>query len=144
MIRSMIILVFGLASGISAYGQQEITWEDLSGVDYAYTFSEEQNAFSSKATFSQEVLALDGKKVTIEGYVLPLDLHGEMIVLSEHPFSSCFFCTGVGQESVIELRIKRKTRKLKQDEVMRFSGILKLNRTEFELTYILEDAWPTK
>jgi hypothetical protein len=133
-----------MVTGISGFSQQKITWKDLSGVEYAYSFSEQQNAWSSKAEFSDAVLALDGKEVSIQGYILPLDLHGEMVVLSEQPFSSCFFCTGVGQESVIELRFKRKVRQLKQDEVVQFTGMLRLNRKEFELTYILEDAWPTK
>jgi hypothetical protein len=76
----------------------------------------------------------------VKGYLLPVDIEGEMVVLSEFPFSSCFFCGGAGPESVIELRFKKSKLKFKPDEFATIQGIFRLNTDEFALSYMLENA----
>lgn len=90
-------------------------------------------------TFGAKVLALEGKEITIEGYVLPLDFEGNYFVISSTPFASCFFCGGSGPETVMEIYLKGK-KKVKSKTVT-VKGILKLNRGDLEhLTYMLENA----
>ena len=76
----------------------------------------------------------------ISGYVLPMDVSGEAYVLSAFPFASCFFCGGAGQESVVELRLKNFSQSFETDEFLSFTGVLKLNKEELELNYILDVA----
>ena len=51
-------------------------------------------------TFSEEVLALNGTEITLEGWMIPLDeLRGDKyFVLSALPFANCFFAVVQGQK----------------------------------------------
>lgn len=90
-------------------------------------------------TFGEKVLALEGKEITIEGYVIPLDFQGNYIVLSANPYETCFFCGGAGPETVMEVYLKNK-KKIKS-KMITVKGILELNKGDLEhLTYILKDA----
>ena len=125
---------------LSGYGQTDMTWETLAEIEYSYVQNYEANFWYGTPTFSPEVKALEGKEVKISGYVLPMDVSGEAYVLSAFPFASCFFCGGAGQESVIELRLKDFKQTFETDQFLSFTGILKLNKEELELNYILDIA----
>jgi hypothetical protein len=90
-------------------------------------------------TYSREVLALEGKTITIEGYVIPMDFGGGYIVISSNPYATCFFCGGAGPETVMEVYLKEK-KKIDVEKVT-VRGKLVLNRGEIEhLTYMLQEA----
>ncbi|MDX1907165.1 MAG: DUF3299 domain-containing protein [Bacteroidia bacterium] len=129
-------------SGLNA--QQPVSWQTLAGVRYDYIRKSGQMFWYGKPTFSPEVLALDGKSVTVTGYVLPVDLASNLYYLSANPFSSCFFCGGAGQESVIELRLKNPRDRYVMDERVTFTGILRLSTQELEVSYILDQASRTR
>jgi len=120
--------------------QEPINWKTLADVEFAYTFVEAENIWLTKADFGEKVKALEGKEIMIKGYLLPVDIEGGMVVLSEFPFSSCFFCGGAGPESVIELRFKKAKQKFKPDEFTTVKGIFRLNTEQFALSYMLENA----
>ncbi|GAB4414732.1 MAG: hypothetical protein OHK0039_22760 [Bacteroidia bacterium] len=143
MIRQPILHLFlalALLAGGPLAAQVRIDWKTLSGVSYEYIQNLEQNFWYGKATFSEEVRQLDGREVVITGYILPLDFGGEQYYLSAFPYSSCFFCGGAGQESIMELRLQRKKEKFVLDDRVTLTGTLRLNDRELELNYILEQA----
>ena len=117
-----------------------ISWETLTDISYEYIQNFEQNFWYGQATFGEKVKALDGEIVEIQGYILQVDLEGNSYYLSAYPFSSCFFCGGAGQESVMELRLKHAKQKFKQDDLVKLRGRLRLNDRELELNYILEEV----
>lgn len=127
-------------SNLSSFAQIPISWKALADIKIAYTFVDAENRWSSSATFGEQVKALEGKEIVVKGYLLPVEIDGEMVVLSEFPFSSCFFCGGAGPESVIELRFKKSKQKYKPDEFATIKGIFRLNTDEFALSYMLENA----
>lgn len=135
-----IILIGVFLLSLAGYGQADLTWETLAEIEYSYVQNYEANFWYGTPTFSPEVKALEGKEVKISGYVLPMDVSGEAYVLSAFPFASCFFCGGAGQESVIELRLKDFEQDFETDEFLSFIGVLKLNKEELELNYILDVA----
>ena len=58
-----------------------------------------------KPVFSESVKAMQGKEVTIKGYIIPVEgykSHKEFI-FSAYPYSMCFFCGGAGPETVMEV-----------------------------------------
>lgn len=120
--------------------QQEIGWDTLKDISYDYIQNEDQNFWYGEPTFGEAVLALDGQKVVIKGYILPVDFSGNSYFLSAFPYSSCFFCGGAGQESIMELQLKNRKKTFKMDQVVTLEGTLRLNDRELELNYILEDA----
>jgi hypothetical protein len=88
--------------------------------------------------------ALEGQLVRMTGYVIPIEETGDdaVLVLSAFPYSSCFFCGGAGAETIMDIRLKKKTTKrFKKDETLTFRGKLRLNDSDLMFfNYILEDA----
>ena len=67
--------------------------------------------------------------------MIPMDPMGITYVLSRNPNATCFFCGGAGQESVIELHLKKRKTKFKTDEYVTFIGNFALNDREMELAW---------
>jgi hypothetical protein len=120
--------------------QQRITWRTLSGVSYSYIQPYNQAMWYGKPTFSPEIQQLNGKEIAISGYILPVSTGSNLYYLSANPFSSCFFCGGAGQESVMELRLKNPKEKYQMDQYVTMKGVLRLNDRELEVNYILDYA----
>ena len=90
-------------------------------------------------TYSQDILALDGKEIIIKGYVIPMDFGGNYVVISSSPFATCFFCGGAGPETVMEVYLQ-SPKKIKSEQLT-VKGRLQLNKGEMEhLTYMLKNA----
>jgi hypothetical protein len=86
---------------------------------------------------------LDGKRVEVEGFYIPVDETGneKIVILSAYPFAQCFFCGKAGVESIIDILSPKKLPALKVDTKIKFRGRLKLNRDNFDyLIYVLEEA----
>lgn len=114
-------------------------WTTLQKVSWKHFYDENLGFDVSLPIFSDEVKALDGKKVLIKGFILPVDTDGNYMVLSALPMSQCFFCGGAGPETVMEIALA-KNRNLLNKEVT-LKGILRLNKDDFlRLIYRLEDA----
>ena len=121
-------------------GVIDITWKDLQQVSFEESFLKEFNDWFLVPTFEESIMELNGKTISIKGYVIPLDLDGKEYALSAYPFSSCFFCGGAGPESVMTLNFSDGApKKYKTDEVDRFRGKLTLNKVNpEEFIYVLE------
>lgn len=138
-----IVLTFGLLVGLltSITSQTVITWEVLKDVTFEEVFSEEFQGYYKVPRFGKKISSLNGKKVQIRGYVIPVDVIQDYYVLSAFPYSSCFFCGGAGPESVMEIQISGEHGGLRMDQIITFEGKLRLNPDDmYQLSYILEDA----
>ena len=91
--------------------------------------------------FSEEIKALEGKEITIKGYIIPVEgykSHKEFI-LSAFPYNMCFFCGGAGPETVMEVYSKEPVEYTAEQVVIR--GKLELNSSDINrLMYALNDA----
>lgn len=121
-----------------------LDWKMLSDVTFEEEYSEEVQAYIPYPTFGEQLKALEGRVVQIEGYIIPLEETGDetILVLSAQPYSSCFFCGGAGPESVMDIKLKPdEKRRFTTDERMTFRGRLRLNDHDlYYLNYILEEA----
>jgi len=125
-------------AGNSALSSADI-WKTLSTVEYENV----PNRYFPQPLFNKDIKALEGKRVTIKGFIIPLDDTKKQVnfMLSMVPFSHCYFCGGAGPESMIE--VKALTAFEYTAKPVQVSGILKLNATdENHLFYILEEASP--
>lgn len=137
---AMLLLMPVLASAQSNSARL-IDWKLLAKIDFEDRYHEEFEAWYLFPKFSEKVQALDGKRVLIEGYVIPLDVEGGVYALSAYPFSNCFFCGGAGPESVMSLKFDEKPKRFETDDVAKFTGILRLNDSNVDdFNYILENA----
>lgn len=139
------IAVFDSSNYKFVDGNLELSWSILAQVEFDEKYSEEVQAYVPYPNFAPIVKALDGKEISIQGYLIPVDESGgtdeSILVLSANPFSSCFFCGAAGPESVMDIMLKEKIKGIKTDKIATFKGRLKLNDSDlYYLNYILEDA----
>lgn len=117
-------------------------WELLMKVKWVkkYDKKTKTNAYAPK--FTKEIQALNGKQITIRGYLIPVDLYGDgdFAIISALPVANCFFCGGAGPETVMEVYTKQKIKADRSGKVT-FRGRLELNPNNADhLIYILRDA----
>lgn len=129
----------GLTTTAQKDSAKIIDWKFLSHVDYEDKYYPELEAWYLNPIFDEKIKALDGEQVIIKGYIIPLDVEGGLYALSAYPFSACFFCGGAGPESVMSLQFLKTPKKYETDDVVHFTGILKLNTEDIDnFNYILQ------
>ncbi len=138
------VLLLGISGAFVSKPEKEeiaITWETLTDITYTRKFNKQEEMYFMYPIFGDKVKALEGKTVSIKGYMIPVDETGEFYVISAKPMAQCFFCGGSGPESLIELEFRKKGRRFKTDEIRTIRGVLKLNPEDVEhLNYILTSA----
>lgn len=117
----------------------------LNDVKVKYRFSLKYQAMLPKAKFGDKLQEMNGKEITINGFYLPGDMTGYIFVLSRNPSTMCFFCSGAGIETIVEMNIKedemRSFRNLKTDDYIAIKGTLRLNDSDEEhLIYIVDNV----
>ena len=120
---------------------QENMWKTLSKITYKKEYDEMLGFKVDVPVFSQDVKNLDGKQVTIKGYIIPVEgykSHKEFI-FSAYPYNMCFFCGGAGPETVMEVQAKSPV-PFTADPVT-IKGTLHLNATDVNrLMYSLSNV----
>jgi hypothetical protein len=116
-------------------------WATLSKLKISQQYDNILNETFDVPVFSEALLAFDGQKVTLEGYVIPLETakSQKYFVLSRFAYNSCFFCGKAGPETVAEVYTKIPV--ILKEEKVHVTGILRLNAKDpLHLFYILEEA----
>lgn len=137
----MKVVAFSLLFFLLLPVQETNPWKTLSKVTIEKRFDETLNFEIDYPTFSEDILSLDGKSITIEGWIIPLDeLRGEnYFVLSALPFANCFFCGDAGPETVMEVFSKKEISFT--EKKIKVRGTLSINADNpLQLMYILNDA----
>jgi hypothetical protein len=146
--KKLYIILFLLASQtVGAQVSTERNYWDLlmTDVNVRFRYSLEHGAMVMVPRFGDQILQYQDEEIVFRGFFLPADATGSTIVLSYNPMEMCFFCTGSGIESVMELvpadGQQRQFGRLRTDNFIEVKGRLKLNsRDIMRLFYILEDA----
>ncbi len=90
-----------LAFTLPASAQTDVAWETLAQVKLVRTDAR------FVPEFEQKVRSLDGKRIQVEGFMLPLEQATEQahFILSAFPVANCFYCMPGGPEAMIEVRL---------------------------------------
>lgn len=132
---SLVIGVAGLLWTVALTGGIEkaipVTWKALADVSFRERFNLGKKDFDKIPAFGPGVRELEGKRIQIKGYMIPVSIPDDLYVISEKPMTSCFFCGNAGPETLIELSFV-KPRRFKTDEIRTLSGILELNGTDVD------------
>ena len=119
---------------------QENFWHVLAQVSFKNV--KDKNGYDAELpVFSKYLKTYQGKKVTIKGYVIPLDeVGGEgKFMLSSLPFNLCYFCGAAGPETVVEVETTDKVKFSSKQISM--EGTIILNETDPDHhIYILKNA----
>lgn len=116
-------------------------WETFSKLKIDTQYDEILDETFEVPIFSDELLAFDGRVVSLQGYVIPLETAKSQryFVLSRFPFNSCFFCGQAGPETVAEVYMAEPLEV--KDQKVQVTGRLRLNsKNPLHLFYILEEA----
>jgi len=119
-----------------AYMQQE---KDLWVVLFKVQYGDWKSVF--KPIYNDKIKALNGQKITIKGFLIPLEQKSKhsFFLLSAFPFDACFYCGKAGPESVIEVTVKKPLKST--EKPITIIGTLKLNFTNPDhLFYIIDDG----
>ena len=120
-------------------GFPSLTWPKLYAIDYRK--ERDDLGEYDRPIFSAEVKALQGKIISLPGYMVPFEsaMEGNHFILSSTPLNACFFCGVGGPESVIEVHLKLSMKYTEKPIQVR--GVLKLNdKDPDKMIYLLEDA----
>ena len=116
-------------------------WDTLQKLELQQSYDEFIGESTEVPVFSDELKAWNGKRVTIEGYVIPLQtaVEQEYFVLSRFPYNNCFFCGNAGPETVAEVYADETI--TFQDARVQVTGVLRLNADDpLHLFFIFENA----
>ncbi len=122
---------------------EKLSWKNLDSLKIEYYFDADYGDYLGKPTFSKESMAWNGKNVIIEGYWIPVSEIGDstVSVLSALPYAQCFFCSGAGIETVMQIKAEGNIKRMETDEKIKLKGKLLLNRDNpMELYYQLVNA----
>ncbi len=137
---TLFLSLFIFSSNTSLIAQDN-TWKTLSKISFTKTYDELLGFKVDVPVFASEVKKLDGKEITLRGYIIPVEgyrSHSEFI-FSAFPYNMCFFCGGAGPETVME--VKSLTPVKYTTEPITLKGILHLNDSDVNrLMYGLEQA----
>jgi hypothetical protein len=76
-------------------------WKEFAKTKFEAKYNEKIGEYLFYPTFSDDIRALEGKEITIEGFYVPFAPEdGNYIIISKFPMSQCFFCGGGGPESI--------------------------------------------
>ena len=132
------LITFAFSTGLLA---QEYMWKTLGKITYKKEYDEMLGFKVDVPIFSNEIQKLEGKEVTIKGFIIPVEgykSHKDFI-LSAYPYSMCFFCGGAGPETVMEVKAKNPVA-FTADPVT-IKGTLHLNSNDInKLMYSLSNA----
>lgn len=137
------IAVFALSALLAddVQAQQDNVWKTLSKITFKKKYDEMLGFKVDVPVFSEEIKKLEGKTVTVKGYVIPVEgykSHKEF-VFSAFPYNMCFFCGGAGPETVMEVFAKEPIKY--SAEAITIKGKLDLNDSDINrLIYILKDV----
>ncbi len=95
-----------------------------------------------KPVFSQAAKSLEGKIISLPGYMVPFEdggVKGKKFILTSLPLNACFFCGIGGPESVVEIKLKEEI--TYTEKPIEIKGILRLNATDPDrMVYRIEHA----
>lgn len=137
------MLHFGyfLFSFITTFSQAN-GWELLGSVEIVKGYDSFMGAEIDQPKFSDDLFAMEGKAITLDGFMIPLQEQGgdgSFFILSRFPYQSCFFCGGAGPETVVEVYTISDFDYT--EDPIKVIGKLKLNANNpLQLFYILDDS----
>ena len=112
-----------------------LSWDELSKVEH---LEDEPGVPSLMPKFSQQILQLDGKSQTLEGFMLPLDQSEQQshFILAAAP-PSCPFCLPGGPTSLIEVEATKPISYRDAALTLRgtFHVIAKVDQSESEMGF---------
>src|SRR5690554_4552941 len=116
----------------------EVTWKLLGQID----FVKRKNPHYGEVMYpmiNSTLKALQGKTIKASGFIVPID--NKTYALSKNVFAQCFFCGNAGPETIMGIKFKGDTPRLKTDTYVTIEGKFRYNDNDIDdWIYHIEDA----
>jgi len=136
---SVLFSVFGLLSfttfnhetntTVNFQVKDTVTWKQLGNI----SFVKKKDATYGEVMFpviNANLKTKQGKKIVAKGFIVPID--NKSYALSKNVFAQCFFCGNAGPETIMGLKFKGPTPKLKTDQYVTIEGNFRYNDSDIE------------
>jgi len=116
-----------------------LTWKKLGAIKFVKKQHKDYPEGVMFPVVSSTLKASNKKKIAISGFIVPID--NTTYALSKNVFASCFFCGQAGPETIMGIKFKGGTPKLKTDQYVTLEGNFRINENDIEdWIYHVEDA----
>ncbi|WCM43271.1 hypothetical protein MG290_06325 [Flavobacterium sp. CBA20B-1] len=116
----------------------EVSWKLLGQID----FVKRKNPHYGEVMYpmvNSTLKALQGKKIKASGFIVPID--SKSYALSKNVFAQCFFCGNAGPETIMGIKFKGSTPRLKTDTYVTLEGTFRYNADDIDdWIYHIENA----
>lgn len=121
--------------------QTALDWSDLEkGIFWKKSTTKLAYPGFLEADFSDKLTDLEGKEVSLIGFLIVFEGSQSVYMLSKNPMASCFFCGNGGPETISEIAFAGKPN-FRMDDLITVTGILRLNRDDpMRCYYLIEQA----
>lgn len=104
-----------------------ITWKLLAEIKYERRKHPKYGEVQFPVV-NEKVKTKGKKRVLISGFIVPID--SKTYAISKNVFAACFFCGKAGPESIVGLKFRGTTPKLKTDQYVTVEGTFRYNETD--------------
>jgi len=126
-------------AGIREQGFEKLSWKILADVKYNRKRTKDYPEGIMYPAINPMLKAKKGANVVISGYIIPID--EKSFAVSKNVMSACFFCGMAGPETIMGIKFKGKTPRLKTDQYLTLSGTFNFNETNpDDWIYHIENA----
>lgn len=120
-----------------------LSWKLLGVIKYVKKPNEEYPEGVMFPIINSTLKAKSKKKIVMSGFIIPID--NTSYALSKNVFASCFFCGQAGPETIMGIKFKGTTPKLKTDQYVTLEGTFRYNDDNVDdWIYHIENAIITK
>jgi hypothetical protein len=116
-----------------------LTWKLLGVIKYVNKPSKDYPDGVMFPIINSTLKAKSKKKIVMSGFIVPID--NVSYALSKNVFASCFFCGQAGPETIMGIKFKGATPKLKTDQYVTMEGTFRYNDNDVnDWIYHIENA----
>lgn len=115
-----------------------VTWSMLGKID----FVKKKSPIYGEVMYpviNSTLKAKQKKRIVAKGFIVPID--NKTYALSKNVFAQCFFCGNAGPETIMGIKFRGATPRLKTDQYVTIEGTFRYNDADIEdWIYHIEDA----
>jgi len=116
-----------------------LNWKLLGQIKYLKKPSKDYPEGVMFPIINPTLKAKNTKTIYMSGFIVPID--NKNYALSKNVFASCFFCGQAGPETIMGIKFKNPTTKLKTDQYVTLQGTFRYNDDDVDdWIYHIENA----
>lgn len=130
---------FGLSESFIQSRPDTLSWKLLGVIKYIKKPNKDFPEGVMYPIINSTLKEKNKKKIVMSGFIIPVD--NVTYALSKNVFASCFFCGQAGPETIMGIKFKGTTPRLKTDQYVTLEGTFRYNDSDVDdWIYHIDDA----